>query len=176
VKFALILVSSLLWLTPLSAAEFKRLEAFKSVRVAAPSEWPCGPAEEGALVCREPKGLATLSIQLLRSRHETPLGEAEARSAAARGAKLLASGEAERFGSPYEGWETPDGGALKGGRTGQRDGHPVRIFDWALFVARPEAMTRVTFQLVAREEFFDDPSGAALVAELGDRILLAEVR
>jgi hypothetical protein len=37
-------------------------------------------------------------------------------------------------------------------------------------------MTRVTFQLVAREEFFDDPSGAALAAELGDRILLAEVR
>jgi hypothetical protein len=118
VKFALVLLSSLFWFTPLSAAEFKRLETFKSVRVAVPSEWPCSPAEEGALVCREPKGLATLSIQLLRSRHETPLGEVEARSAAARGAKLLAAGEGERFGSPYEGWETPDGGALRAAARG----------------------------------------------------------
>ena len=161
---------------PAKAAEFKRIDAFERVSVGVPSDWPCAPAEEGALVCREPKGLATLAVQLLVSRHERPLADAEARRAAGRAARLLAAGESERFGSPYEGWETPDGGALEGGRTAQRDGRPVRIFDWALFVARPQALTRVTFQLVAREEFFDRPEGTQLAAELGDEILQAKVR
>ena len=161
---------------PAHAAEFNRIEAFERVSVGVPADWPCGPGEEGALVCREPKGLAALSIELLETAHATPLSATEAKLAAARAARLLATGHGERFGSPYYGWETADGGALQGGRTAQRDGHPVRIFDWALFVARPEALTRVTCPLVARERFFAAPEGADLAAELGDRILQAKIR
>jgi hypothetical protein len=177
VQFAhLFLLALALLVHPAQASEFKRIDAFGRVSVGAPAEWPCGPGEEGALVCREPRGLATLSIQLLESRHEKPLSEAEARLVAGRAARLLAEGDGERFGSPYYGWETIDGGALEGGRTARRDGQPVRIFDWALFVARPEALTRVTVQLVAHEEFFDASDGAQLVTELGGQILPAVVR
>lgn len=158
------------------AAEFKRIEAFDRVSVAVPAGWPCGPGEEGTVVCRAPKGLATLTVELVETRHVEPLPAAEAKSAAARAARLLAKGRSERFGSPYYGWETVDGGALEGGRTARRDGRPVRIYDWALFVARPEALTRVAFQLVAREAFFDAPEGAALASELGGRILQAKIR
>ena len=172
----MVLLALVLLGAPVQAAEFERIEAFERVSVGVPADWPCGPGEEGALVCREPKGLAALSIELLETAHTKPLSAAEAKLAAARAARLLAEGDGERFGSPYHGWETADGGALQGGRTAQRDGHPVRIFDWALFVARPEALTRVTFQLVARESFFDAPEGAALATELGDRILQAKIR
>ena len=181
-NFALSLPSALVALALLfsgslaQAAEFKPLVAFERLSVAVPAGWPCGPGEEGAVVCREPKGLATLSIQLLQSRYEKPLSPEQGRKAAAQAAKLLAAGEAERFGSPYEGWETQDGGALEGGRTGQRDGHPVRIFDWTLFVAQPEGLSRATFQLVAREEFFDAAEGADLAAKLGESILQAKLR
>jgi hypothetical protein len=178
-QFAALLAISLALVSvaaPADAAEFKRIEAFKRVSVAVPADWPCGPGEEGALVCREPKGLATLSIELLETRHRKPLAEDEARLAAARAARLLAKGESDRFGSLYQGWETPDGGALEGGRTAQRDGEPVRIFDWALLVAGTQALTRVTFQLVAHEAFFDAPEGAQLAADLGDQILQAKVR
>jgi hypothetical protein len=112
----------------------------------------------------------------VETRHERPLSEAEARRAAAAVAKMVARGEEERFGSAYYGWETIDGGAIEGGRAAERDGVTVRTFDWALLVATPEAIVRVSFQLVAREPFFETPDSRRLVDEIGARILAAKVR
>lgn len=161
---------------PAGAEGFRPLEAFGRVKFDVPQGWRCGPGEGGAVACEEPGGLARLSVALVETRHERPLSEAEARRAAAAVAQMVARGEEERFGSAYYGWETVDGGAIEGGRAVERDGVTVRTFDWALLVASTESIVRVTFQLVARQPFFETPESRRLVDEIGARILEAEVR